>query len=128
MARGHTDEMAAACSNVPLSTYEAWKKTEDFQRELARARHDYIEGQIAKAEAEPKGWQRFTWMLERSRTYRDLFPAIAPQGASLQLNQIFGKLGANQQELADARARLDETKAIQDKRNQSVQEAQEPEG
>jgi multidrug resistance efflux pump len=120
--------MAAACSYVPLSTYEAWKKTEDFQSELARAKSDYIEAQIAKAEAEPKGWQRFTWMLERSRTYRDLFPAIAPSNTqSFSFNQL-NQLHSNQHELEDARKRLDETKALQDKRQQSVQEAQEAEG
>src|SRR5258707_13477945 len=67
LAEGLTEEEAAACSFISVGTLKEWKSSAAFSDELARARSDYIRSTLAKAAAEPKSWQRFTWVLERAR-------------------------------------------------------------
>ena len=71
LAKGLSEDRAAAVARVSLSTLKEWKKEDWFKEMLARAEGEFILGCLAKAEKDYKHPQRHTWPLEHIRRYRD---------------------------------------------------------
>src|SRR5258708_14079452 len=109
LADGYTREQACAGSGVSDHQFWEWEKRPEFPNLRARAEFARISAlRKAKDQAykDRLDWKAVAWDLERIFMKQFADPNKAP---TLQVNQAFNSLLANDNELADARARLDET-------------------
>jgi len=113
IARGLTREQACAKNDVSRAQFSEWEKRAEFPdlREKALAeRADFLLGKIEQSAI---GWQRFAWLAERPKSFRDQFADPGKAALSVHLNQQINGLRFTQAQLEEARARLDETKVLQ---------------
>ncbi len=119
LARGFTVEQACAGNGTSHDQFEEWQKRPEFPVLRAAAQYARIDWLLSRIEDAKGfvGWQRYTWLLEHLKVYRDQFSD--PKAAlSVHLNQQINNnsLTWSPAELNEARQRLDETKLEQARR------------
>ena len=73
IARGLTREQACAVNDVSDEAFTQWERRPEFlglREKALGARANLL---LSKIESEPAGWQRFAWLLERPKSFRDQF-------------------------------------------------------
>ena len=118
LARGFTREQACARNGCSHDQWEEWEKRPEFptlrDRALAQ-RIDYLLNAMEEAQKNKRDWRMYSWQLERVRAYRDQFG----DQAKIQINQQFNNGNRSpyftQEELEEARKRLDEINLRQER-------------
>jgi hypothetical protein len=124
MGRGFTREQACAKNGCSHDTWQNWEKLPEFptlRDEALAERLDYLLNAMEEAQRNKLDWRMFAWQAERVKAFREQF--ADPNKVSVQVNTQINNhnhLHADQNELEDARKRLDETIKRQLKRKAGV--------
>jgi hypothetical protein len=124
IGRGLTREQACARNHCSHDTWQNWEKLPEFptlRDEALAARLDYLLNAMEEAQRNKLDWRMFAWQAERVKAFREQF--ADPSKVSVQFNTQINNhnhLHSNQNELEEARKRLDETKRLQLNRKAGV--------